>query len=83
MLDNVLGDLVRCSKSCIFAIIDTTPAGGELPDGRNLHLIREGKDWWQNRFNGFFKIGTILEAGAKLHCVLEPRKMGPIKCSQA
>lgn len=78
MLDNVLGDLVRCSKLCVFAIIDTQPAAGVLPDGRNLHLIQAGKDWWREKLSKFFNIGTILEAGAKLHCVLEPKKMGPI-----
>jgi len=79
MLDNVLGDLVRCSKVCVFAIIDTKPAGGLLPDGRNLHLVQKDKNGWQEKFSKFFNIGTILEAGDKLHCVLEPRKMGPIK----
>ena len=78
MLDNVLGDLVRCSKALVFAITDTQPAGANLPDGRNLHLIQKNKDEWQSKLNEFFKIGTILESGPKLHCVLEPRKMGPI-----
>jgi len=77
MLDNVLGDLVRCSRNCVFSIIDTEPGGKELPDGRNVHLIQEGKDWWHQKLNQFFNIGAILPAGAKLHCVLEPRKMGP------
>lgn len=79
MLDNVLGDLVRCSKVCVFAITDTKPGGINLADGRNVHLIQQGKDWWHAKFNKFFNIGTILQAGDKLHCVLEPRKMGPIK----
>lgn len=68
MLDNVLGDLVRCSKTCVFAVIDTAA-------GLNQHNL----DWWQAKFNAFFKIGTILPAGltSEIHCVLEPRKMGP------
>jgi hypothetical protein len=79
MLDNVLGDLVRCSKVCVFAITDMKPGGASLSDGRNVHLISQGKDWWREKLNKFFTIGTILEAGDKLHCVLEPRKMGPLK----
>ena len=68
MLDNVLGDLVRCSKVCVFAII-TTGEG----------LIQQDREWWNAKLNTYFTIGTILQHQAELHCVLEPRKMGPIK----
>jgi len=68
MLDNVLGDLVRCSKICVFAIIGTSEG-----------LIQQGKDWWQEKLNKFFNIGTVLQHQNELHCVLEPRKMGLIK----
>lgn len=78
MLDNVLGDLVRCSNKMLFAIIDTGPADKDLPDGRNAHLIQQNKDWWQERLGKFFKIGAILQTGPELHCVLEPKKMGPL-----
>lgn len=60
MIDNVLGDLVRCAKQCVFAIIGS-----------------KDKETWRLKLNEFFKIGTILTAGEDLHCVLEPRKMGP------
>lgn len=59
-LDNVLGDLVRCSKVCVFAIIEGS------------------KEWWEKKLHQFFKIGAILSSGSELHCVLEPRKMGPL-----
>jgi len=59
MLDNVLGDLVRCSKKCVFAVIE-----GKKED-------------WEKRLNSFFNIGAIFEHKTELHCVLEPRKMGP------
>lgn len=78
MLDNVLGDLVRCSNKMLFAIIDTGPADKDLPDGRNAHLIQGDKDWWQEKLAKYFKIGAILQTGSELHCVLEPKKMGPL-----
>ena len=78
-LDNVLGDLVRCTNKCLFAIIDSGPADKELPDGRNAHLIQKDKDWWTAKLGQYFNIGAILETGPELHCVLEPKKMGLIK----
>jgi hypothetical protein len=63
MMDNVLGDLTRCSKVCVFAII-------EIQNDHN-------KEWWSAKLREFFKIATILQSGNELHCVLEPRKMGP------
>jgi len=78
MLDNVLGDLVRCSMKCVFAIIGTGSSDRDLPDGRNSHLIQQGKEWWSAKLNQFFNVGAIFQAGYELHCVLEPRKMGPL-----
>jgi hypothetical protein len=76
MLDNVLGDLVRCTRVCLFAVIETGPSDRVLPDGRNLNLIQKDKDWWHKKLDEYFNIGTLLQAGSDLHCVLEPRKMG-------
>jgi len=78
MLDNVLGDLVRCSMKCVFAIIGTGSSDRNLPDGRNSHLIQQGKEWWSAKLNQFFNVGAIFQAGYELHCVLEPRNMGPL-----
>jgi hypothetical protein len=61
MLDNVLGDLVRCSRKYVFAVIKSTD-----------------KVFWSERLNRFFKVGTILQGGEDLHCVLEPRAKGPL-----
>jgi len=78
MLDNVFGDLVRCANKMLFAIIDTGPADKDLPDGRNAHLIQQNKDWWAEKLGHYFNIGAILQTGSELHCVLEPKKMGPL-----
>jgi hypothetical protein len=61
MIDNVLGDLVRCAKTCVFAVIGSAD-----------------KEFWEKKLHRFFKIATIATAGAELHCVLEPRKLGPL-----
>ena len=63
MLDNVLGDLVRCSKVCVFAVIEAV----------------KSKDWWNEKLNKYFKVATIQQAGNEIHCLLEPRKLGPLK----
>lgn len=52
MLDNVLGDLVRCARKCVFAIIETTQAnfwkeklseffqiGALIPNGSEIHCV--------------------------------------------
>ena len=61
MIDNVLGDLVRCSRKCVYIIIESTD-----------------KNWWEKKLNHFFKVGSIIPSKNELHCVLEPRKMGPL-----
>ena len=66
-LDNVLGDLVRCSKKCVFTVIDL-----EGP-------LKKTAFEWKQKLNGFFEIGTLIPHGKALHCVLAPRKMGPVK----
>ena len=75
-LDNVLGDLVRCTRKCAFVVINTKPSDKLLNDGRNLHLIQQDKDWWSKKLNESFEIGKIIPAGDELHCVLAPRPLG-------
>lgn len=67
MLDNVLGDLVRCSRTAIFAVIDT-----------GANFIQKDLEGWRSKLHEFFSVATILEHGTELHCVLAPRKMGPL-----
>jgi uncharacterized Rossmann fold enzyme len=55
MLENVLGDICRCSNRVAFIVLE-----GKKED-------------WEARFEPFFKIGTILEHGKEIHCVLEPK----------
>jgi hypothetical protein len=50
LLDAVLDDLVRCTRSVGFFSVHTGPAVKALDDGRNAHLIQEAPEWWLPRF---------------------------------
>jgi len=47
-LHDVLDHIWLLSTKYIWLCIDTLPARKVLMDGRNAHLILEGKDWWQD-----------------------------------
>ena len=49
LIDNVLKDIESLTLNVAYLIIDTKPAGKNLPDGRNAHLIIENQDWWTNK----------------------------------
>jgi 2-polyprenyl-3-methyl-5-hydroxy-6-metoxy-1,4-benzoquinol methylase/uncharacterized Rossmann fold enzyme len=68
----VLDDLKRCVKKVGYFVINTGPAMKTLPDGRNTHLIQQGKAWWQEKLQQFFSIGEIIVAGPQLHVVVVP-----------
>jgi hypothetical protein len=72
---HVLADLQRVVKKCGFFIIHTGAAQKTLPDGRNTHLIQQGKQWWKNRLKAFFTVGSIQEKGKELYCVVGPKAM--------
>ena len=46
LLDNVLDDLRRLTKSIAFLTVTTCEAMKTLDDGRNAHLIVEDAAWW-------------------------------------
>ncbi len=47
-LHDVLDHIWQLGTKYIWLCIDTLPARKVLMDGRNAHLILEGKDWWQD-----------------------------------
>ena len=49
LIDNVLKDIESLTLNTAYLIIDTKPAGKNLPDGRNAHLIVESQEWWTNK----------------------------------
>jgi len=69
----VLADLKRVVKKCGVFVIHTGAAQKTLPDGRNTHLIQQGKQWWKNRLKAFFTLGSIQEKGKELYCVVGPK----------
>lgn len=74
-LDNVLGDILRCTKKIAFFIIATRPAGKFLPDGRNTHLIQEGKEWWIKKLSEFFDVPEkgVFEKKGEIYMVVSPK----------
>lgn len=60
LLDNVLDHLGElCDPYGLFTI-HTGPAAKLLPDGRNAHLIQEGRSWWLPKIEQRF---TVLGLG--------------------
>ena len=59
LLDNVLDDLKRLTKSVGFFSIHTGPAVKVLDDGRNAHLIQEGYRWWLPKIMDRFDLHTL------------------------
>jgi hypothetical protein len=44
-LDDVITDMRALCRDALI-IVDTAPAKGILPDGRNLHVTLKPHDWW-------------------------------------
>jgi hypothetical protein len=72
-LEAVLIDLHRVVLKIGYFIINTGPARKTYADGRNTHLLQEGRAWWEKRLSKYFKIGKIIEQGPLL-IVLVGRK---------
>jgi hypothetical protein len=58
-LDNVIITIFKLARRCLFFNIAMLPANKKLPDGRNAHLIVEGKDWWIKKI--FFLVGDVIK----------------------
>jgi hypothetical protein len=55
-LDITLDDIARCTKLVAFFIVYPNASVKTLPDGRNTHLIQEGRDWWMEKLSEYFII---------------------------
>lgn len=73
----VLKDLHRCTIRLGYFIIHTGPSTKKLADGRNAHLIQEGKDWWLGKLRKFFIApdNGVWEKGPLLHFVVSPKNL--------
>jgi hypothetical protein len=72
-LGPVLEDLQRCVKQIGYFTIHTGASRKVLADGRNAHLIQEGRAWWETRLAQFFTIGKIFEKAPLLFVVVSPK----------
>jgi len=72
----VLDDLRRCTRKVGYFVIHTGPAAKTLPDGRNTHLIQQGRRWWEKKLRTFFQIGRVYEVGPELWFVVAPKVVG-------
>jgi hypothetical protein len=58
-VDAVLDDLQRLTRKAALLVIANRPADKLLPDGRNAHLIQQGREWWLPRLALRFTIHQI------------------------
>jgi|TARA_B100001093_G_scaffold194760_1_gene187261 hypothetical protein len=70
MIDNVLQHINTLFKKSAFLLIDTREAIKTLPDGRNAHLIIEGKDWWTEKVTKNIKGNVVVNALQKQQKIL-------------
>jgi uncharacterized Rossmann fold enzyme len=70
LLDEVLSDIKRCLRYTGYLVIHTGQASKTYADGRNTHLIQQGKDWWLEKLKNYFLIGSVNEIGKELHIVI-------------
>lgn len=66
LIDNVLADLARLTKSMLILSIANRPAKKTLDDGRNAHLIQENESWWLNKLFPNFWIMQFQANGVPL-----------------
>lgn len=72
-VDNVIGDIARCTLKKAFLVIHNGPAMKTLPDGRNTHLIQENKHWWSKKILEHLDIDSITEQGKIIICLAKPK----------
>lgn len=70
----VLKDLQRCVKQMGYFIIHTKASSKLLADGRNSHLIQEGRLWWKQKLRQFFYLPpeAVIERAPHLYCIVCP-----------
>ncbi len=73
LLDNVMKDLQRVTKSIGYFVISTRLAGKSYFDGTNTHFIVKDKAWWEGRLARFFTVAKIFEKSSELHVVVSKK----------
>lgn len=66
-LDAVLGHICTLTVNGAYLVISMRPAGHELPDGRNAHLIVEGSEWWLAKLRALpWQVGRVVDSGRQM-----------------
>lgn len=73
LIKPVLADLARCVKKVGYFVIHTGPAKKKLADGRNAHLIQQGRAWWEKVLGKFFDVAKTIEEGPELRVIVGPK----------
>jgi 2-polyprenyl-3-methyl-5-hydroxy-6-metoxy-1,4-benzoquinol methylase len=61
-IDDVLDDIVRCTKRLALLSVAMRLASKTLPDGRNAHVLLKDRDWWVAKIGHRFRIISIVES---------------------
>jgi len=64
-LEDVLDHLEELTEKVCFATVHTGPAGKNLPDGRNAHLIQQPAEWWLPQFTDRFRLQGFHARGSQ------------------
>ena len=73
LIKHVLGDIARVTRRVVFFVISTVPAIKTLPDGRNTHLIQQGRAWWYKHLEEFFHIQDLEENSNSITVLAKPK----------
>lgn len=67
-IDDVLAHIESLMIKGGYFTICVVPAKGNLPDGRNMHLILQPHEWWIEKLQQFFDYELHGRSAAHLHC---------------
>lgn len=62
---DVLDHLEDLTEMVLFATVHTGPAGKNLPDGRNAHLIQQPMEWWLPKFTERWGLYSVQRRGSQ------------------
>ncbi len=83
-LEHVLHHLWRLAKRAVFISVALVPSSKTLADGRNAHLIQEGRAWWKQRLGRYFRFTEWRDEGGQIICAGQKiYQLGDIKVISA
>jgi len=65
-IDVILNDIKKLTGGFCLLVIDLQPAGKNLPDGRNAHILLAPPEWWVTRIAQQFKCQTSFTISHKI-----------------